>query len=162
MATCEKMTSCACAVMYGQRFIINYTRISHTYNTRGSQTRTERKGFVIDRVNMEVEDVKSRKVAFQALLRDVGQQLGKSDTETIELFEEVPVDERGKGGIRLLEHLQRKGRFSLWKIQPLREVLRECNRCDIADNLVKSHQLQYEDRGWYRTRAAVPVRVGGI
>ena len=142
------------------------SNVRAAFNNRGSQTRTrtelERKGLVIDRVNMEVEDVKSRKVAFQALLRDVGQQLGKSDTETIELFEEVPVDERGKGGIRLLEHLQRKGSFSLWKIQPLRKILRECNRCDIADNLVKSYQLQYEDRGWYRTRAAVPARVGGI
>ena len=44
------------------------------------------------------------KATFQG---DVGKQLGKHDTDEIEVLEGVPQDKREKGGIKLLEHLQR-------------------------------------------------------
>ena len=94
-------------------------------------------------------DLSKRKAAFQVLLRDVGKQLGKHDTDEIEVLEGVPQDKREKGGIKLLEHLQRKGRFSLWKTQPLREILRNCHRYDLADDLVKNYQLQFVDTGTF-------------
>lgn len=92
-------------------------------------------------------DLAKRTAAFQTLLRDVGEQLGKQNADDIEFFEGIPQDERGKGGIKLLEYLRNRGRFTQWKIEPLREILRKCNRCDLADTLVKKYQLNFVDRG---------------
>ena len=97
---------------------------------------------------MEQEsDLTKRRVAYLALLRDVGKQLCKLNTDSIEFSENVSEDDRGKGGIKLLEHLQNKGRFSPWKTEPLRGVLRSCDRCDLANGLVKDYQLRFPDTG---------------
>ena len=99
---------------------------------------------------MEQEsDLTKRRAGYQTLLRDVGKQLSKPDTDSIEFSEKVPEDDRGKGGIKLLEHLQNKGRFSLWRTEPLRDVLRSCDRCDLANGLMKDYQLQFPDTGRY-------------
>ena len=100
---------------------------------------------------MEQEsDLAKRRAAYQALLRDVGKQLSTLNTDSIEFSENVPEDDRGKTGIKLLEHLQNKGRFSLWRTEPLRDVLRSCDRCDLANGLVKDYQLCFPDTGIHK------------
>ena len=95
---------------------------------------------------MEQEE-RQRQAAFRALIRDVGKQLGKPDRDSIEVYEKVPEGDREKGGIKLLEHLQKNGKFSLWRTGPLREILRNCDRFDLADGPVKEYQLQFTDTG---------------
>ena len=99
------------------------------------------------RLYVPMEQEGERQAAFRALLRDVGKQLSKPDTDSIEVYENVPEGDREKGGIKLLEYLQKKGRFSLWKTEPFREILRNCDRFDLADGMVKDFQIQFVDRG---------------
>ena len=94
-----------------------------------------------------MEDIKERQASFRELLRNVGKQLGKADTASIEVFENVPDDERDKGGFKLLEYLQKRGRFTLWKTEPLRDILRNCDRHDLANDHVKNYQMKFSDRG---------------
>ena len=54
---------------------------------------------------------------------------------------------KGQSGLMLLDALRKSGKFSPWKTQPLREILRSAGRCDLADDTVKRYQLQFEDKG---------------
>ena len=94
-----------------------------------------------------MEEIESRKAAFRHLLRDVGQQLSQSDISTIEVLESVPPQQKGQNGLTLLDALRKSGKFSPWKTQPLREILRNAGRCDLADDTVKTYQLLFEDKG---------------
>ena len=94
-----------------------------------------------------MEETESRHAAFRDLLRDVGQQLSQTDISTVEFYENVPPQMKGQSGLMLLDALRKNGKFSPWRIQPLREILRSAGRCDLADDTVKRYQLQFEDKG---------------
>ena len=93
------------------------------------------------------EQIQHRKVAFDNMVREVAKKLGKMDMDGIEVAEEVPDNSREKGGSKLLEYLQRQGKFSLWRTSGLRQILRDCERYDLAENEVKNYQLRFPDLG---------------
>jgi hypothetical protein len=74
------------------------------------------------------DEIHRRKAAFETLVREISKKLSKSDMDGIEVSE----------GVRGKEYLQRKGKFSLWRTSRLRQILKECERYDLA---VKHYQL---------------------
>ena len=94
-----------------------------------------------------MEEIGSRQDAFLDLLKDVGQQLSPENITTIEYLVSVPPQRKGQSGLMLLDALRKSGKFSPWKTQPLREILRRADRCDLADDTVKKYQVQFEDQG---------------
>ena len=77
------------------------------------------------------DEIHRRKAAFETLVREISKKLSKSDMDGIEVSEG---GSREKGGRKLLEYLQRKGKFSLWRTSRLRQILKECERYDLEVN----------------------------
>ena len=90
---------------------------------------------------MEKEE---RLSAFQELMYKIGNRLNKEDMNNIEVFEVVPQEHREKGGMKLLEYLQKQGKCFVWRTSQLREMLRKYGRCDLAD-AVKEYQRKFPD-----------------
>ena len=96
---------------------------------------------------MEIDERERRQKAFLNLLRDVGGQLGEREVSNIEILNNVQLGESGGNGLKLLNALRRSGKFSAWNTQPLREILRQAQRFDLADDKVKAYQMQFGDQG---------------
>ena len=94
-----------------------------------------------------MDEMEKRQKAFLNLLRDVGGQLGERDVSNIEILNSVTSGESGGNGLKLLDVLRRSGKISSWKTHPLREILRQAERCDLADDKVKAYQMEFEDKG---------------
>lgn len=91
------------------------------------------------------EDFRQRRIAFAVLLKELAMRLSKENIDIIEVSECVPQLYREKGGMKLLEYLQHQGKFSLWRTAKLREILRNCDRHDLANVNVRNYQKRFPD-----------------
>ena len=87
--------------------------------------------------------------AFRKLLCDVSQYLHEDDVEQMEYIADLPG--RPKNSLDLLMELHRRGRFSPRRTEPLSKLLRDVNRHDLEEKIVK-YRATYLDiegkRGW--------------